>query len=134
MPADRPSYARIEERDGATIIWIVDPKLLTDAKEEFYALADRVGRAPEPRAVVLNLARVHVFQSMMLGVLINFQKRVREAGGTLKLCELDPQVRKTFALTRLDTMVDICDTESDALKAAQGKGGASWFSKMFGSK
>jgi anti-sigma B factor antagonist len=127
-----PSQAyQVGESDGVSVLTIADPELLLDGKEIFYEVAGRLATAHEGGRVVLNLQNLHHFQSAMLGVLINAQKRVRDAGGSVKVCCLDPEVYKVFLLTKMDQIFDIRKTEHDAVAAFQHKG-PSWISKIFG--
>ena len=44
-------------------------------------------------------------------------KKVKEVGGVLRLCELKADIREVFVITRLEKVFDIRKTEADALKA-----------------
>jgi anti-anti-sigma factor len=134
MSEDPSSYVRVEQADGITIVRVDDPRVLSDARDTLYDLAARLAEGAEPRGVVLDLANVHVVQSIMMGVLVTFQKKVREAGGSLKLCAVDPYVQNAFKLARLDQMLEICETEREAVDALRGQGRSPWLAKLFGSK
>jgi anti-anti-sigma regulatory factor len=53
----------------------------------------------------------------MLGKLLMVKRRMESKGGKLKLCNLDPEVLEAFRSTNLDHILDIRDSELDALKA-----------------
>ena len=42
-------------------------------------------------------------------------KKIREAGGDLRLGGLNEDLRMLFELTKLDTLFKICDTIADAI-------------------
>jgi len=127
-------YSRSEPADGITTITVSDPSLLSDEKEAFYELISPPDGAASPGQVVLNLEVVRAFKSVMLGVLINFQKRLRELGGSLKLCGLDPHVADMFRLIHLDQMFEIHATEREAVEAFQNKDRPGLISRLFGAQ
>lgn len=142
-PADaRPNF-RVERDDGVTVFTALGPQIVAEVKEELYGLAARLAEAPGPRHAVLDLGAVRQVNSAAIGILINFQKRVRDAGGALKVCQADPHVAEVFRLTKMDQVLDIHPSRSAAIASfrgpapagpAPGGGGGSWFSRLFGSR
>jgi anti-anti-sigma factor len=139
MSSDAPSPYRVEQVNGVTVIHVSVPQITPEMKDDLYALAARLVDSPPPRRVVLDMASVRILNSSAIGILINFQKRVRDAVGALKLCNLDPYVHDLFRLTRMDQVLDIQPTLNDALAAHQGKPrpgqpGKSrpWYARLFG--
>ena len=63
--------------------------------------------------LLLNFTHVTYLSSVELGSLVSLHKRIREAGGQLHLFNLSPQLLELFAITRLDTLLQIC-TEAEA--------------------
>jgi len=78
------------------------------------AALEKVAAAP-PAKVVVNLGEVSFMDSTALATLVQGMKRCRQAGGDLRLCRLQPQVRIIFELTRLDKAFDIYASEAEAL-------------------
>ena len=68
-----------------------------------------------PPNVILNLSDVQLISSSFIAGLIALNKRMRDAGGQLVLCELMPVVRETLAGAKLDRILTIVPTESDAI-------------------
>jgi anti-sigma B factor antagonist len=68
-----------------------------------------------PARVVVNLEGVSFMDSTALATLVQGMKRCRQAGGDLRLCNLQQPVRIIFELTRLDKAFDIYPSEADAL-------------------
>jgi anti-sigma B factor antagonist len=66
--------------------------------------------------IVVNLRGVNFLDSTGLATLVQGMKRARQAGGDLRLCELQQPVRIIFELTRLDKAFDIYPNEAEALK------------------
>ena len=70
------------------------------------------GRYP----VVVNLSKVELADSTLLGGLVRLKKRIDEAGGRLILYGPRSLLRKMFAFTRLADYFVIVATEADALR------------------
>jgi len=68
-----------------------------------------------PAKVVVNLQGVNFMDSTALATLVQGMKRCRQAGGDLRLCNLQQPVRIIFELTRLDKAFDIYPSEAEAL-------------------
>jgi anti-sigma B factor antagonist len=85
------------------------------------AVADRLrGRLTElidegQTRVVLDLGGVAYIDSSGLGALVASMKRARGAGGDIKLCALQPDVRSIFDMTRLIKVIDVHPTRQDAV-------------------
>jgi anti-sigma B factor antagonist len=110
---DHPSNGRT-----VTVVRVRDsklsgPTLMQELAHELTALIEQDQRT----TIVLNLSRVDFISSAALNRLINFQKRVVDAGGKLKMCCLTPQVESVFVATRLIQVFDIRPTEADALSS-----------------
>lgn len=111
-------YIEIAPRAGFAVVRfhnerLVDDTAITNMADE---LTDVVRRADSPR-LVLDFSGVTRMSSMMLGTLIMLQKRVRQKGGRLALCGIDPELREVFVVARLDQSLNIQDTEADATAA-----------------
>jgi anti-anti-sigma factor len=101
-----------------TVVEILDgrlwgPTLLQELVQELAVLLER-----EPhKDVLLDLARVDYISSAALNRLLNFRKRVQDAGGRFKLCNLRPSVEEVFVTTRFNQILDIHPNKADALAA-----------------
>ena len=92
---------------------LISDLAITEATDELFSLA----ADEECRKLLLSFDGVKHLSSQMLAKLISLNKCVKENGGELKLCEISPHVREIFALVRLDRLLDIRDTKSNALQA-----------------
>ena len=107
---------RTSGQTGVAVVNFLDqklagPTLMQELAEDLATLLEKV----EHKNVLLDLSHVDFISSAALNRLINFQKRVRDAGGQLKLCRLSPSIESVFAATRLNQVFDLCKTEEDAL-------------------
>jgi anti-sigma B factor antagonist len=67
--------------------------------------------------ILLNLADVNYIDSSGLGHLVSAFTTVRKYGGELKLLKLTNKVHDLMQITRLYTVFDIRDDETEALKS-----------------
>lgn len=120
MSQDASAHFSFKRTEGVTVITVVDGQLVLENRDLLYDLANKLVDAPEPRRVVLNMSRVNAFQSLALGILIHFQKRVRQNGGSLKLCCLDPRILEALRLSRVQAVFEISKTEREAIDGFLG--------------
>lgn len=78
------------------------------------ALDDAFESAVTPK-LVIDFHKVTNISSAMLGVLINLNKKAREAKGEVRLACVSRDVRKVFKITRLDKLIKIYDSPDRAL-------------------
>ena len=113
-------YRRIEvnEVGEVTVVRFIDRKILDEQAiaelgEELFALVEKENRG----ALLLNFADVEFLSSAALGKLITLDKKVKGAGGKLKLCDIRPQIYEVFAITKLNKLFDIRGDQPEALAA-----------------
>lgn len=90
---------------------------------EVDALQETIRHEIEEQAnIVLQMADVQFIDSSGLGTIVRLMSAARAAGGDLKLCQLPENIRKVFTMTNLHKVIEIYDTEGEAILAAlQGK-------------
>ena len=64
--------------------------------------------------IVLDLSNVSYIDSAGLGSLVAILKDIRNAGKSLTLASLKPNVKRIFEMTRLDKVFKIVDTPEEA--------------------
>jgi anti-sigma B factor antagonist len=112
------SHFQIEKREGILIVRFLDRRLsaelaISTVGDELYAVAAR----PDCRDLVLDFSAVEFFTSAMFGKLLTLNKTMASKGGTLRLCEICPNLRIMFRLTHLERILDIRETLADAISA-----------------
>jgi anti-sigma B factor antagonist len=140
MSQETAKNFRVEDQGDVTVVTAVTNQIVAENRDDLYASIGRPGPggAAGPKYVVLNLENVPQIQSAAIAILINFQKKVREAGGVLKVCGVTPNVLDVFRLIKMDQVFDIVGTTGQAVASFHGKagssGGGGWFSKFRGGK
>ncbi len=90
----------------------VDVSTAPQLRERLLSLADR-GHT----LVVVDLSTVSFVDSTALGVLVSGVKRLRAAGGDLRLVVTERRVLKVFEITGLTAVFAIHPTADDAVRA-----------------
>jgi anti-sigma B factor antagonist len=86
---------------------------------EVFSLQAHLGDIlPHHGDVVLQLEQVDFVDSSGLGALVRLVATARAGGGDIKLCGVQPRLRKTLEMTSLLTMFEIYDSEAEAIIAA----------------
>jgi anti-anti-sigma factor len=92
---------------------IVDEAILREIDDEMYDLATNRDFCP----LVLNFANVEFLSSSLLNSLIRLNGAIERSLGKLILCNLRPNIRKVFDITRLASRFDIRNSEAEAVAA-----------------
>ncbi len=114
-----PRRRRLEVEDigDVTVVNFTDRKILDEQNiqvigEQLFSLIDELNR----KKLLLNFGNVEYMSSAALGKLITLNKKVQTAGGRLVLCNIDPQIREVFEITKLDKLFVIRGDEQEALQ------------------
>lgn len=104
------------QKQGDVTIVEVDGQLIVGNRQELkQRVLDLLDQGE--RKFVVDFGRTGYIDSSGLGVLVSLSKKVREAGGALRLANLNDDLRTLFELTKLDTLFPIADSRARALEA-----------------
>jgi anti-sigma B factor antagonist len=113
-------YRRLDviEVGDVTVVRFRDHKIVEDINiqelaQELFQLVEKDRR----EKILLNFSSVEFLSSAALGKLITMDKKVKAAGGSLKLSNIKPEIYEVFAITKLNRLFDIRDEEPEALAA-----------------
>lgn len=102
------------ETAGEVHVVAVVGQLVVGNRQEFkQTVTDEVERGA--RRILIDFSETGYVDSSGLGALVSINKRVREAGGEMRLASLNEDMRTLFELTRLDTLFKLYATRADAL-------------------
>lgn len=101
-----------------TTVYLLDEEVLeeyaiNEITESLFSVIDDYA----PVRMVLSFAKVKHLSSSALGTLIRLSKKIVESKGSLKLCDIRPNLYEIFVITKLNKLFDICDSEEAALKS-----------------
>lgn len=106
-------FQSAKDPSGATLV-TVEGQLIVANRQDLKALIQDALEAGE-RKFVVDFAPTAYIDSSGLGALVSINKKVREAGGELRLAGLNEDLRALFELTKLDTLFAISGTTAEAL-------------------
>jgi anti-sigma B factor antagonist len=92
---------------------ILDERAIDLLGDELYAVADQ----KDCVKLLINFASVERLSTVMLGKLVMLNRKMEHKAGKMKLCEIDPEIRDVFATTKLDRILNIEESEADALRS-----------------
>jgi anti-sigma B factor antagonist len=90
---------------------IIDAANIQELGDELFSLVEKESR----KNLLLNFASVEFLSSAALNKLIILDKKVKAHTGKMRLCNLKPEIYEVFAITRLNQLFDIKNTEQEAL-------------------
>jgi len=101
-------------KDEDRLVVEVQGQLVVSNRQDFKQLVlDEVEHGA--RLVVIDFTKSAYIDSSGLGALVSLGKRIREAGGELRLAALNEDLRTLFELTRLDSLFPVYDSREAAL-------------------
>lgn len=118
------------ELKGEVRVVVIDvPRLVDEATIEqcYREIAEVLDKTEEVHFLV-HFGRVGFMSSAALGMLVRLHKKCKEYGIGLRLCNISPEIREVFKITRLDKVFTI---DADAAGAMEGfkKAGGLFFRK-----
>lgn len=111
-------HLRIDRCADTLLVHFLDSKIAAEVAistlgSELYSVVNR----PDCQKLVLDFSDVEFISSAMLGKLITANRMMKEKGGVLRLCEICPNIRTILKYTCLEQILDIQDTQADAVAA-----------------
>ena len=101
------------ETAGDVVVVAVVGQLVVGNRQEFkQSVLDEVERGA--RRILVDFSETGYVDSSGLGALVSLNKRLREAGGELRLAALNEDMRTLFELTRLDTLFRLYGSRAEA--------------------
>jgi anti-sigma B factor antagonist len=98
---------------GITVVRVEGQLVVGNRQELKELVQEAVGRGE--RKFLLDFTPTAYIDSSGLGALVSISKKVREAGGDLRLAGLNEDLRSLFELTKLDTLFPIAGSPAEAL-------------------
>ena len=105
----------LDRRDDVLMVAVEGQLVVTNRQDFKQAILDEVEQGA--RTVIIDFTQSGYIDSSGLGALVSLSKRVRDAGGDVRLTGLNEDLRRLFELTRLDQLFPMYATRADALSA-----------------
>jgi len=107
------AFTARQEPSGITVVTVDGQLIVANRQELKQVVSDALDGGD--RKFLLDFGSTAYIDSSGLGALVSINKKVREAGGELRLSGLNEDLRSLFELTKLDTLFVIADTAPEAL-------------------
>jgi anti-sigma B factor antagonist len=92
---------------------LMDPVILEEIGKELYRLVDEEDR----RKLVLDFQKVQYLSSQAIGIILTINKKLSGLKySKLVLCGVGPKLMELLKITRLDRILVVKPTQSDAVK------------------
>jgi anti-sigma B factor antagonist len=72
--------------------------------------------------MVINFEKIKFLSSAVLGKLISLNKRIAKEKGRLAFCSINDDIIQVFRITRLDKLIPIHATETEAVSSVKKTG------------
>jgi anti-sigma B factor antagonist len=114
--SESPARLNVTQHKDIAVVEFTENKILDEMSvvEIERALLTLVEARDRPK-ILLDFSNVDHMTSAALGMLININKRLKEANGQLRLANIRPQIMEVFTITKLDRMFRILSTRAEAL-------------------
>jgi len=105
----------LEHSNDMTIVTVQGQLVVTNRQEFKQMVLDAMEQGA--RTVIVDFTDASYIDSSGLGALVSLSRRLRDAGGDLRLVGLSDELRTLFELTRLDALFPLFATRADAMAA-----------------
>ena len=97
----------LSQNGDVTVVTFAQPKFLDDG--DIQQMGDELFQVVDSgvEKILLDMSTVQFLSSAALNRFINLHKRVKNAGGELRLVSITSEIEKIFAITRLNTLFSI---------------------------
>jgi anti-sigma B factor antagonist len=104
------------EREGIVLLDLKGRIIAGDEVGLFRSAIERLSEAPQPK-IILNLHGVDYIDSMGLGTMVMCYTRLQKIGGLAKLSQLNRRNLELLLLTKIDTIFEVFDDETEAVNS-----------------
>jgi anti-sigma B factor antagonist len=104
------------EREGIILFDLKGRITMGDDVTAFREAVESIAALPEPR-LILNMREVDYVDSTGLGALVMCSTRLKKANGAAKLVHLNRRNMELIVMTKIDTIFEVFDDETDAVNS-----------------
>jgi anti-sigma B factor antagonist len=104
------------EREGIVLLDLKGRIIAGDEVGTFRTAIERLSEAGQPK-IILNLHAVDYIDSMGLGTMVMCYTRLQKIGGVAKLSQLNRRNLELLLLTKIDTIFEVFDDETEAVNS-----------------
>jgi len=109
---------RITKQNDVAVVGFATSRILDQSNvQQLGEELDEVVDKHKLSKIVINFHNIHYMSSAVMGKLVSLHKKVKGAGGQLKLCNILPNIYEIFEIMRFNKLFDICESEDEAVIA-----------------
>jgi anti-sigma B factor antagonist len=111
-------HLQIQQRDreGITLIDMKGRLVAGDEVGAFRESIEQLAKAGSPK-IILNMREVDFIDSLGLGTMVMCCTRLKKSGGIAKLSQLNRRNLELLLLTKIDTIFEVFDDETEAVNS-----------------
>ncbi len=104
------------EREGVALMDLKGRITMGNEASVFREAIEKIAASPEPK-LILNMLDVDYVDSTGLGAIVMCATRIRNARGVAKLVNVNRRNIELMVMTKIDTMFEVFDDETDAINS-----------------
>jgi anti-sigma B factor antagonist len=104
------------EREGIILLDLKGRIIAGDEVGAFRTVIERLSAEGQPK-IILNLHHVDYIDSLGLGTMVMCYTRLQKIGGVAKLSQLNRRNLELLLLTKIDTIFEVFDDETEAVNS-----------------
>lgn len=104
------------EREGIILLDLKGRIVAGDEVGAFRTVIEELSKSGQPK-VILNLHAVDYIDSLGLGTMVMCYTRLQKIGGIAKLSQLNRRNLELLLLTKIDTIFEVFDDETEAVNS-----------------
>jgi anti-sigma B factor antagonist len=104
------------EREGIILLDLRGRIIAGDEVGAFRSSIERLSSSGQPK-IILNLHHVDYIDSLGLGTMVMCYTRLQKIGGVAKLSQLNRRNLELLLLTKIDTIFEVFDDETEAVNS-----------------
>jgi anti-sigma B factor antagonist len=104
------------EREGIVLLDLKGRIVAGDEVGAFRSAIERLSEGEQPK-IILNLHGVDYIDSLGLGTMVMCYTRLQKIGGVAKLAHLNRRNLELLLLTKIDTIFEVFDDETEAVNS-----------------
>lgn len=104
------------EREGIILLDLKGRIIAGDEVAAFRTIIEELSQSGQPK-IILNLHAVDYIDSLGLGTMVMCYTRLQKIGGITKLSQLNRRNLELLLLTKIDTIFEVFDDETEAVNS-----------------
>ncbi len=107
---------KIAKQDDIGVVTFMTSRILDQSNvQQLGEELDELLDVHKLKKIVINFGKIGYMSSAVMGKLVSLHKKLKAAGGQLKLCDIASSIFEIFQIMRFDKLFDITKSEDQAV-------------------